>query len=272
MVNRTTIEAVGKLHLNCLKFLNFGAMSNVNAHHTCLNCQHSLPVGDRFCGKCGQESRETGESLASFFKHFLSDYFTFDSKIGRSFLPLLSKPGFLTAEFLAGRRVRYIPPLRLYIFISIVFFLVLGFEGRERGDMNEEALFWDRFFEVHLPRIFFLLLPMFALILQLLNIRSKRNGYVRHFVFALHLHAFAFVAALVYIALSELLIKVNLQVVNPYLGILFGVYLLGYLHMAIRRVYGRNRWKSLFRVLLLLLIYGLAMSGVIVLALVVLSA
>lgn len=247
-------------------------MSASTPVRNCLNCGHSLPEGDAFCGRCGQEAREQGESLASFFKHFLSDYFTFDSKIGRSFFPLLFKPGFLTAEFLAGRRVRYIPPLRLYIFISIVFFLVLGLEGRERGDLDEEALFWDRFFEVHLPRIFFLLLPMFALILQLLNIRSQRNGYVRHFVFALHLHAFAFVAALVYIALSELLIKVSWQAVNPYIGAVFGLYLLGYLYFAIRRVYGRNPWKSLLRLVLLLLMYGLAMSGVIVLALILLSA
>jgi hypothetical protein len=149
---------------------------------------------------------------------------------------------------------------------------VLGLEGRERGDLDEEALFWDRFFEVHLPRIFFLLLPMFALILQLLNIRSMRNGYVRHFVFSLHLHAFAFVAALVYIALSEVLIKVNLQAVNPFLGAGFGLYLLGYLYFAIRRVYGRNPWKTLLRLLLLLLLYGGVMTGVIVLALVLLSA
>lgn len=247
-------------------------MSEGKAARECLNCNRALPEGDRFCGHCGQEYRESGESLASFFQYFLSDYFTFDSKIGRSFVPLLLKPGFLTSEFLVGRRVRYIPPLRLYIFISIVFFLVLGLEGRDSSTLDEEALFWDRFFEVHLPRIFFLLLPIFALLLQLLNIGSKRNGYVRHFVFSLHLHAFAFVAALVYIALSELFIKLSWQAINPYLGGLFGFYFLGYLYFAMRRVYGRNRWKTALRLLLLLLLYGLVMSGVIVLALVLLSA
>ncbi len=91
-------------------------------------------------------------------------------------------------------------------------------------------------------------------------------------MFAGHLHAFAFVAALVYIAFSEVLIKVNLQVVNPFLGAGFGLYLLGCLYFAIRRVYEKNLWKTLLRLLLLLLLYGGVMTGVIVLALVLLSA
>jgi hypothetical protein len=60
--------------------------------------------------------------------HFLGDYFTFDSKIFKSLIPLLLKPGFLTTEYMAGRRVRYIPPVRFYVFISILFFVLSSFQ------------------------------------------------------------------------------------------------------------------------------------------------
>lgn len=60
---------------------------------------------------------------------------------------LLFKPGFLTKEFIAGRRVRYLPPLRLYLVLSVVFFLVMGADHKERepvavtfGSLNSAPL------------------------------------------------------------------------------------------------------------------------------------
>lgn len=184
----------------------------------CSNCLHKLGSDDRFCSQCGQEVRTRDESISTFLKHFLSDYFTFDSKIMRSFGPLMFSPGVLTVEFIAGRRARYIPPLRMYIFVSIVFFLSLSLKGGGSGDLSAEDVFWNRFFEVHLPRLFFLLLPLFALLLHALNARMKNGGYVRHFVFALHFHSFIFVSALVYLGLSELMARFAWGAFNVWMG------------------------------------------------------
>ena len=90
----------------------------------CANCETKLVSQSTYCHHCGQRS-DNEKSLSAFITHFLNDYFTFDSKILKSIGPLVAKPGYLTKEYLAGRRVSYIPPLRLFIFTSIIFFLML---------------------------------------------------------------------------------------------------------------------------------------------------
>ncbi len=59
----------------------------------------------------------------------LRDSVAFDSKLFRSIPKLLFSPGFLTKEFVAGRRMRYIPAVRMYIFISVVAFLIFSIPG-----------------------------------------------------------------------------------------------------------------------------------------------
>ena len=90
----------------------------------CRNCGN--PVPKLFCTYCGQSVKEIRVSFYSLIMDFLGDYFTFDSKFLRSIKPLFFKPGFLTKAFMDGKRVAYIPPLRLYIFSSIIFFLTLS--------------------------------------------------------------------------------------------------------------------------------------------------
>ena len=87
----------------------------------CLNCDE--PVSGRFCSACGQSTKNLKISFASLTSDFLSDLFHFDSKMLRSLKPLMFKPGLLTAEFVGGKRVSYLPPLRMYLFFSILFFL-----------------------------------------------------------------------------------------------------------------------------------------------------
>jgi len=57
--------------------------------------------------------------------HAISDYFHFDHQFFHTLKPLFFKPGFLTNEYLAGRRAQYLHPVKMYIFISIVYFLLL---------------------------------------------------------------------------------------------------------------------------------------------------
>ena len=239
---------------------------------TCKNCDHRLQAADLFCPKCGQESRDSGESMRAFLQHFLSDYFTFDSKIVRSFRPLLFNPGVLTTEFLVGRRVRYIPPLRMYLFISIVFFLLLSLQATDVASPNVEDLFWDNFFDRHLPRIFFILLPLFALLLQILNARGAKKGYIRHFVFALHFHAFTFVLVIVYLMLTVVLRWLGLSSLNWIFASLLAPVLVLYLFVAMRKVYNQSFAKTLLKVTLLLLSYSLVMAVVVITALLLLSA
>jgi len=89
----------------------------------CLNCGHQ--VEEHFCTHCGQENLELKEDALHMITHAVADYFHFESKFFGTMGPLLFKPGFLSQQFVAGKRVTFIHPIRLYIFISIVFFLVI---------------------------------------------------------------------------------------------------------------------------------------------------
>lgn len=220
----------------------------------CLNCGTALREQDQFCSNCGQETRNTTESFGEFLKHFLSDYFTFDSKILRSFKPLLFRPGFLTNEFLQGKRVTYIPPLRMYIFISIVFFLALSLLGGNENELASEQAFWDQFFGAYLPKVFFILLPIFAFLLWLLYIRHKVS-FIRHFVFALHFHSFLFIVTLFYLLVSELLATINLIGVNQVVSLILVLVFMVYLFFGMRASYGQGIGKTLLKFFLLMLSY-----------------
>ena len=112
-------------------FAMLGAMEEVTEQQPrghCLNCGVTL-AGD-YCSQCGQ--RDTGKDLrfADLLSELVGALFTWDSRIWRTLVPLLVRPGFLTAEFMAGRRARYVPPLRLYLIISFALFLGLSFDSR----------------------------------------------------------------------------------------------------------------------------------------------
>jgi hypothetical protein len=90
--------------------------------HNCLNCGHH--VEEHFCTHCGQENIEVREDAFHMISHAVADYFHFESKFFATIKPLLVQPGKLTREYVAGKRVSFIHPIRLYIFISILFFIV----------------------------------------------------------------------------------------------------------------------------------------------------
>src|SRR5690606_2025869 len=79
-------------------------------------------VAGRFCAHCGQEDRTFVLSLGELVYDFVGDTFNYDSRFFRTLWPLLFRPGVLTAEYLRGRRQLFLPPVRMYIFISLVFF------------------------------------------------------------------------------------------------------------------------------------------------------
>ncbi len=92
------------------------------AEKICLNCNATLQ--GRFCHVCGQENIEPKESFRHLLTHFVYDIVHFDGKFFSTVKYLLFKPGFLSKEHLRGRRVSYLHPIRMYIFVSAFFFLI----------------------------------------------------------------------------------------------------------------------------------------------------
>jgi hypothetical protein len=89
----------------------------------CLNCQATL-IG-RYCHVCGQENLEPKETVWHLVLHFFNDITHFDGKFFSTVKYLMRKPGFLSREYIAGRRASYLNPIRMYVFTSAIFFIIL---------------------------------------------------------------------------------------------------------------------------------------------------
>jgi len=88
----------------------------------CLNCGTDLK--GPFCFYCGQPDRNFMRFFPALMRDLMEDLLDFDSRFMRTLKPLIFKPGRLTRDYMNGRRFRYTPPMRLYIFSSIAFFLL----------------------------------------------------------------------------------------------------------------------------------------------------
>lgn len=88
----------------------------------CLNC--GATVQGRYCHICGQENTEPKETVWHMVTHFFYDITHFDGSFFVTLKDLLFKPGFLSREYMLGRRKKYLHPVRMYVFTSAVFFLV----------------------------------------------------------------------------------------------------------------------------------------------------
>lgn len=101
----------------------------MSQHHerkekNCLNC--NAEVSGRFCQVCGQENIEPKESFWTLATHFVHDITHFDGKFFSTLKYLLFKPGYLSQEYLRGKRTSYLHPIRMYVFTSFIFFLIFS--------------------------------------------------------------------------------------------------------------------------------------------------
>jgi hypothetical protein len=88
----------------------------------CQNC--GARVAQQYCSVCGQRLEPPVHSLWHFSQVAAEDLTHADSRLWRTLYALLFRPGYLTQQFLAGRRAQYLPPIRLYLVLSVVFFLL----------------------------------------------------------------------------------------------------------------------------------------------------
>ena len=92
----------------------------------CLNCGRDIAC-ENFCPSCGQENSDRIVGAGDMLRDLLDELLKFDAKLFVTLRALLTKPGYLTNEYLAGRRVRYISPVRLYFLVSAAYFLCRAF-------------------------------------------------------------------------------------------------------------------------------------------------
>ena len=107
-----------------------GAVSTEN----CLNCGEVLT--GQHCAHCGQRAKVRVLSLWGMTRDLLGDILEWDSRIWRTLRPLAFSPGKLTREYLRGRRASYTPPFRMYLILSVAFFLVASLGSDPGSDLH----------------------------------------------------------------------------------------------------------------------------------------
>ena len=88
----------------------------------CLNCGETIAT--RFCGACGQENEPAAPTFAALIGDLWQEFLQLDGKVLKTLWLLLRKPGFLSAEYVSGRRIRYVSPFRLYFWATALFVLL----------------------------------------------------------------------------------------------------------------------------------------------------
>lgn len=326
----------------------------------CENCETKFT--GHYCPNCGQSVRDYDRPFTFIFYNFMGDFFAFDTRFFRTLAFLVVKPGFLTKEYFKGRRVRYAPPFRIFIFVSFVLFLLLQIytnrglttvldsefatadsasvtnldslmtimnssidpEEKEqldsllkqsgvvldsstvnkakdfnlanfsksrglRENLNNLAVSLEKKLETetnpskrlklreyiglcrspenavakileYISWAFFLLLPIFALILKLAYIRRRQN-YMRHLVFSIHIHSFIFIVFTIIVALS-LLFDSNLGTIISILLLIVPVYFI----IAMKMFYGQSIVKVVVKFFTVSFLYNIIFITVLTVA------
>jgi hypothetical protein len=239
-------------------------METVSEAAACLNCGAGL--SGRWCSQCGQRNATPRPTLHELLHEAIHELGHVDGKIIRTVALLLFKPGVLTVEFLEGKRVRSVTPIRIYLLCSLLFFATLSLMPSRnlnitvtRADaqlaqaaekVQKDPSLLSNALQSAFPKAMFILMPLFALIV-IAFYWSAEKMYVPHFYFAVHFHAFAFVLLAIFEALSPLRF---LAVRILRLVLLLALFV--YLGMALRRVYGGSRWLTAAKTVAILGIYS----------------
>lgn len=105
----------------------------------CQNCSQRFESHYPFCPYCGIKANDK-LTLGVLFNNTISNYFSVDARFFRSFIPLILRPGYLAKKFVQGRRLQYLHPAQMYLFISVVFFFLFSFIGREQAASIDSVL------------------------------------------------------------------------------------------------------------------------------------
>ena len=105
----------------------------------CKNCDSELKPEFEFCPSCGQKVNDE-LTLKILFYNTISNYFSFDARFLKSFFPLMFKPGYLARKYLDGKRLLFLHPAQMYLFVSFAFFFIFSFSVQKQADQVNDEL------------------------------------------------------------------------------------------------------------------------------------
>jgi len=211
----------------------------------CKNCDHRLSADSRFCDSCGQSVREISRPWLELSRELLAETLDWDGRMFRSIGLLMTRPGFLSQEYISGKRVAYTSPVRMYLVISLLFFLVLPMILPPATNVSpDHKLSVDLY-----SKGMFVLLPFFALLLKMFY---RRFYYMDHLVFSVNLFSVSYIGFALLLSIETL---ADRYVIAMVIQVLVLLYTVGYVLMALHRVYSDSWPKTAFKFLGLLLLF-----------------
>lgn len=107
----------------------------------CSNCQYLFDQGENFCPNCGQENHHPNQPIRHYIAELIETLLHLDSKFFVTLKALITKPGLVTKEYNQNKRARFMPPIRLYVFVSFVFFLLIQIDtSNNKTSVESEEL------------------------------------------------------------------------------------------------------------------------------------
>jgi hypothetical protein len=217
--------------------------TSVAASNPCLNCGTNIQL--ECCPECGQREVSLDPTLREYLYELVADTLRRDGKVAGTLRELFTKPGALTVAYLEGVRVRYVSPVRLFLFTAVLYFVLAGLlpVPAARGVVSA------------IPATLLILVPAFAGIFAY-AFRSRRRHYPQHLVFALHVHAVVFAG----LTLSLLPALLPVAVLRVAVSAIVGVALFLHAIFAARRAYA-GEYGLATKLTFALIAYGSASFG-----------
>ena len=244
---------------------------------TCPSCGE--PFIGKHCYACGEKKISRKDFALSKYARQAFDHFThLDTKVFRSFRFLIFKPGFLSLEFVKGRRVLYVKPLQVFVFINLIFFFFLGssdiFSPRLQWIYASEKMFignasvkaitdakaaelsmtveafipyFDEKIGKYTKAALYLFIPVLALVLHGLYFRQYRH-YLCHLIFATHWFAYVL---LFFIVAAPAIQYMGLKA-GPLLTSI-ALCLMPHLFLSLKLFYRQHAWLSALKTLVVCL-------------------
>lgn len=243
----------------------------------CANCGAALT--GMYCSNCGELAHRGIPTVSGLLHDVWHSMTHVDGRVWQTMYMLLRWPGRLTQEYFSSRRGRHLPPVRMYLALSVVFFalgIITSQPGTEPGvaspnrnlnvDVSDCGGIRSSFpwlqdqllractrnaaeggtpvrtaFVANIPRMMFVFLPLMAVVSTLLYLRQHRF-YVEHVVFFLHTHAALFLILLLEWPLSWAITALRLPaVLISLLDLAVALYAAWYIYRAMRVYYGQSR-------------------------------
>lgn len=255
----------------------FGGTGGMESQATiCKNCGSATE--ENYCSRCGQKTIIPHRRLGSLLSDLFGELFNLENTFFRTTGVLFSSPGSLTNAFIEGKRVRYLHPFRLFLLSIVIFIFIVSivmpwlhstfpsfyevdsdFRLVETGSSSPASAPDDegninnadenqRFMNSLLHSIQWVLIalmPLFAMLLSIVNFRARGFYFVDNMVFAMHVHAFSFFV----FSLAALFPPWRLINLLPLLVPLV------YFYLAQRNVYRRGWISTGIKTLIILVIY-----------------